>query len=662
MSEILREVKQRLCEILKIELNELDSLIEETKKKYGVNDTVAIIQIVTKKGLIDVAGDVIRDLILKENLIRISKLRVGMRGVTIIGRVEVIKIFEEGAKFMAMMLLSDGVSLAQIYVPNTVGGAAINNIAINDVVIIIGVNVVTKLKSGIFKLTVSDDGEIMKLDPDKYKLLLDVLPPQVNILDVEDINGFIPSDKFMYFHVKGVLMKVFDSQSSFGSRRSIAILLGSLKTYCKDKILCVMYDRAIDEFRRNNFKVGDIVVMHGVFLKFRGDKKQIVARNMTTMEKESLISSSIDEIPEGGYSVFRLSIRSPPKIRIYSKLGEECRFATFLAEISSRVIVRVVVWNEELLDIVNEVKSGDVIEIFGQVKSGMNFREIHVHRNIDRFEILERSGEERKATRNDILTQISEFRLGMYVDIVLRLEEVKEIRSQKLAGVALLTDGNNNIRMLIWDEDLLDLLSNLVGSLVIVKNVRVIKERDSENMILATTRYSEAFPLAKSFSYWLPKEYVKRTGRINLISYLVLNEPTFIYGEIVKIEWIGKMYFCGKCGGIIIDPEKRICEMGHVADVIDKNVVSLIIDDGFGETNAIVPSKDLGLLGGGTEEINDRLIGKSICLYGQVKLDYSTGVPTRIFLADKLYGLRKMEAYLGVLSNLSSVESKLSNQ
>ncbi|MCR8470741.1 MAG: hypothetical protein QXH98_02430, partial [Candidatus Korarchaeota archaeon] len=86
---------------------------------------------------------------------------------------------------------------------------------------------------------------------------------------------------------------------------------------------------------------------------------------------------------------------------------------------------------------------------------------------------------------------------------------------------------------------------------------------------------------------------------------------------------------------------KQICEMGHSGYVDEKNVASITIDDGFSEKTGIVPISELKKLGITSNTIDtqlllQKLLGKELCLVGKLKIDLSTGIPTKLFFVDSI--------------------------
>ncbi len=637
MSGIPDNVKQRLCEILKISLDELDTKIKDVTRKHDVDEVVAVIHILTKEGLIEVARDIIEDLLLKRSVARLSDLKIGMKDMTIVGRLEILKVFESSDKYYGVILISDGKTFGQIYIPKSLASIVPEDLALNDIVLVTKVNVASILKNKVLRLYLSENGKIVKLSPDKAKEVMGTVPPPIHIYGVADLQSVDEGDS-AYCHIRGILVRIIGEKkfnNAKYSQENLLVLLGDIESFCTHRILCVLSGRAIDEFNKNKPLPGDIIVIHGAVVRKRESRSYVVARNMAVIEKMEPQPISPSEIMEGGMYLFRLYVRSYPRIRTYLKDSGEYRYATFLCSSESDQNVRVVVWNESLLEKVSNLKVGYMVRICGLVRKGTQVVEIHVHKNTGDISVISTEEKPIFPMSKRAITSISDFKPNTFVNAILRLDDVKEIGSEKLAGIVTLTDGLDRIKMLVWDKDMISRFTNLVGDLILVRNARVTVERDVGNVILATTRKTEIIELAKDFKYWIPKEYLRKIGRFWMISDIELNVDCTISGTIVRLDWVGKMYFCKICGGLIVNPEKGICELGHVGDIVEKTVVSIIIDDGFGEINAIIPSSVLRVEEASTG-LDASLLGTQVFLSGILKIDYSSGTPVKVFMVEKL--------------------------
>ncbi len=649
------EIKQKLCELLRVSTRELDTLIDNIKRKHGVSEVVAIIQLLTKKGLMDVATDIIEELLLSSRVMRLSEVEVGMRAITIIGRVDVIKTYKnEKAKYGAILLVSDGATMAQIYIPriDTILDD-LEGLKIGDLVVVKNVNISGRFRSGILKAIVSNEGRIRRLDDESARKFVDSVPPPIRIIDISDLKK-TSLEKFTYYHVRGVLMKVITDTRKEGLSKCkiLRVLLGDVKNYCSDRVLCSFMDRAIGEYEKVRPKIGDIIIIHGAFLKEADGKLFVVARNISAVEKKTPPSVNIKDIQENGWWRFIIKIKSRPRIGTYTKNSTRHRYLFVTAEIETGEDIRLVVWNEDIVDLVADFGIGDKIGVFGQVRYGGGTWEVHIQPNMGHVELIEKASRGYETRWRPLANKISELSEGKIFDVILRVERIQKVSGEKLVGLAWLSDGENEIKFLMWDDGLVSRIEDAVKSLVKITNVKIVRDRRGEGLVIMATRKTSVLELTGNYNFWGMEGILEGGVTYRPIGGLGIGDRARIWGVVTGVDWVGPVYFCGRCGGFIVDLEKRICEQGHKGDVVEKNIVSLSIDDGYSTIMAMVPLKLLiGKESADTniDAVEGILSGEEVCLEGILRLDYSSGKPVRVFVADKICRTSPIRYFLDTL-------------
>ncbi|MEX0569432.1 MAG: hypothetical protein Q6363_009820, partial [Candidatus Njordarchaeota archaeon] len=191
-----------------------------------------------------------------------------------------------------------------------------------------------------------------------------------------------------------------------------------------------------------------------------------------------------------------------------------------------------------------------------------------------------------------------------------------------------------------------------INSLVKISNVRTARDRNDESkLILITTKRTNVEIIARNFDF--SKISLINMEEFGVIDDLSIGEKAIIAGTVVKIEWIGRISLCKKCGGLIVDSEKKICEMGHIGQVIEKEVVAIMLDNGFSQIMAVIPFDILPSTivdYNKAEKYFEDMISSDICISGTLRIDYSSGIPIKMFIVDKIVDQNSfLEQYLCML-------------
>ena len=175
------EIKRKLSEILKVSVSELDAMIEDIKKTHNVSDVVAVIQLLTRSGLIDIASDIVEELLFRTNICNICELKIGMRGVTIVGRVDLVKLFDEPkGKNVGLVVVYDDTGMAQVNVQADADMEdTLKLLRIGDIVIMKGINVIGRYKSGIYRLVATKGSLIRRVDDGYVRKLIGRVPKAI---------------------------------------------------------------------------------------------------------------------------------------------------------------------------------------------------------------------------------------------------------------------------------------------------------------------------------------------------------------------------------------------------------------------------------------------------------------------------------------------------
>ncbi len=641
-----KEILKRLSEILGKPIGEVENLIRDIKERFGVSDDIAILEVISRYNIADEAIEIVKLIKLRQTLIQIKRIKSGMRNISVVGVVETIRFFNRG-KYIALILLTDNTGTAQVYVSKNIPDRqTLSKINVGSVVSLENVVCLGILSNSQPKLILTKYSSIHVIDKKLVEEFLNTKIPNVRLYDIRDIAFGHPSED-AYFHISAVYMGEKQKSESLASGK--VILLGSINDFCRTKIQCILRENAIHEFKKIDAKPGDIIIAHCVLIREFKNVRYIVARNLTIFHKKDPELTPPNVVGTGGWWKYNIIIQKPPRFGTYEKNGEINRYATLTGILPDGTKTRLLVWNEALLDLISDLKPGTELAVFGVVEI-TNQIKIHVHRRLGFIEVIGKKHIPTTTIRtHQLITSFQDLRPNTNVDILCKIVALETIKSEKLYGVLRLYDGNKTIRMLVWDAETFKQAEECSDSLVKITSIRVRRDRTrKQDLILLSTKFTTFKLIAKFFDYDTMESY-KPIRKIKSLDSLSLGELAYVSGTITKVEWIGKMYFCKKCGSLIVDLEKKVCELGHIGYVDEKTVISATIDDGFSERSVIIPLAELRKLGiireGDIQAVTQRLIGKEMCLFGKLKIELSMSTPTKFFLGDKIYNIVGVEAF-----------------
>ncbi|MCR8453403.1 MAG: hypothetical protein NDP13_00145 [Crenarchaeota archaeon] len=634
---LIEKILDQLSIILGKRRDEIKSLIEEIKSRYRVDDDIAILEIISQYNLTDKVADLIKLLKIRRTLNKIKHIKSGARGISVLGIVESIRFFMQGSR-LALILLTDDSGTAQAYILKSFPDVnLLPSIHIGSAIILENVKCSGILPNGQPRLIASKYSSIHLIDAKAAEELLNYKLPAIRLYDIQDILRKDIADR-SYLHVIAIYMGEAEEKHPKQGKK---ILLGSLNDFCKTKVRCTLYGNATDEFTKIHAKPGDIIEAHCLFTRKFENTRRIIARNLTVFNRRDPEFVPPEVVGDRGWWKYSLVIRSPPRFGTYEKNGQTGRYAILVGNLQDGTRVRVLVWNENFLEDLARIRAEDRLTIFGMLEFSGDQLKIHVHRSSGYLEIASDEGTPKLLVARPVVTSFHAISQNTYVNVICKIVGAEEVKSRKLYGVLKLTDGTKTLKMLVWDSENFKHAKDYLNALVKITNVRVERSKgDEDTLVLLSTPSTQFDVIAREFEYARAPSS-NQVERVKTLDDLSLGKQSRIIGTVTGIEWIGKMQFCKKCGGLIINPAKQICEMGHSGYVDEKNVASITIDDGFSEKTGIVPISELKKLGITSNTIDtqlllQKLLGKELCLVGKLKIDLSTGIPTKLFFVDSI--------------------------
>lgn len=651
----LDAIKEALSLRLGISLSQLEQEVERIGEELGIDVLASIVEFISRKNYAFKVSDLLEIIRIGSGLKRIKDLKAGLRGINIIGRVESIKRYDSPSKLTAIILIFDGTGYAQVYVYGDDELEILEKLVLGDIVVLENVLVSEIFRSGIPKILLTKNSSIKILAEDTIEKYFFVVP-KMEIYDINDLlsnkEDFLSMTQSAYYHVRGIYLGIVGDETKGKFReRVVTIALGDINSFAQKKIYLLLRRGAIREFETLRIVPGMILYAHGVLIKKVSDKIFILARNLSSFEIKRLPYIKPALLEAGSYWGYIITPKSKVDVKEYSR-GV---YARFLAVTDEGDFIRVFVWHSGLARSLEDRELGEKLWIFGQIRRRGGVTEIHISEIYGAVveitkEFLEVPQESLEYLKIGMKKQVSIrtngliigfedliHHLGGVIDVIAKIQDIRDIRSGKLIGIATISDGSKEVKVLIWDEEKLILLENNVNALAKITRLRVSRDkRNPENILLMMTSKTQVELLAKNFNYWLDEVNTDIYNQLLDEDKLALGEEIKIWGTIVKIEKIDQLYLCGVCGNLIVDYEKQVCELGHVGNVIMKEALFIVIDNGFFELRVILPMEFLNVDNKDLYYLIEKFVGIDICVWGKLKIDLSSGEPQRIFLVSRI--------------------------
>ena len=651
------KLKKKVAEKLGLSLSQLNAEIEKIKAETdGVaGDRTALLIIMERWGLKD--KDLIEEIVMGDSISPIQELYKGSKVATVLARV--MRILPErksrNENVFGRIIIEDQSGKALLYL---FGRSLIKfksmKIDIGDVIIVKRAKVRNKI--GDYIMLIADDDSILEIpDESRFSEMIRQLPDPPVVLSVyeflDSLEIFGEGDEI---NIEGVI----ESKSGLreftrpdGKRGMVINLAIGDKNVPGNTIRLVAWDD-VAKYIEREVQVGDIVYIYGAKIKMGIDQfgNSRLELHLGSFSSIKIISEKrvkakyLSSHPDERVVIYGV-VTSNPTIRQFERGGEVRNYVVFgVGDDTGRV--RVVVW-----DISGEeskfenLKVGDLVRIYGRVVVSDEKRvELHVQRgknvfilpsdaevDFDKNEILEES-EKAVKIESTLITNLKSIPEEGFISIKGRVAMVNIPTDERLPCQLLIEDDEGNAtRVIGWERNLFERIYGFgMGAKVIIKNLRVDKDKITGDKILKITKRteiekveepSEAIELSEGFT---DARTLLAKRKVEEIPFL--RDADFTYGSakfiasVIMVNRTGKRRFCLSCGAPILE-DQEICENGHVGPGEELYYVDAIIDDGVKSFEAIINTKAVGI-DSEKEFLDyiDEILGKDVILEADPKI------------------------------------------
>jgi len=650
-------LKKLVAKKLNISVEQLENLIkEELDKMVGVKSERLALSLVMKKFGISIK-EISEHLESKGVVIKIGDLKIGMRGANILGRIMRIFPMAQKERVFRKILLQDdtGTALVLLF------GKSLDkfnqmNLKVGDVILIKRIRVID-IRRNTFIVVAGDFSDIQIPSKTEYKDLINSCPepkPVITVREAYELLQMLNEDEWEEVDIHCIIGNIGNVKTvNAGGRIKKMLPLRIVDKEENISLRAVAWGNTVNQFLSSEIRTGDEVIIRGAILKKRKVKirdEEVILPSITlgafsTVEKIGDTKSKISNLAPGMYvTVFGFAV-SPPRIHVYEKNGEEHRMLSFnIADDTGKV--RVIVWNEELIDYLSSISENTPVKVVGRVKEGLQGPEIHISRDGS----IEINPQDFPLTTVPEVTIIEEeFKLPLIIDFAeiapkmkfnleCIIEETEEVVSQKEnapKAVAIVSDGKLRAKLLIWNDEIAKKISSLIGKKVRFINVTTPKQFTDEIVIYvgSKSRIELAEEIKEERKEIVEEAYEKEVEtRIESIK-----EGTVALLAIVKdVIGIDLERRCRLCGSkMIVIEDTEICERGHMNSGIDCVVARILVDDGKNTIEAEIFSdvliKILGIESAATtdlikskedilEKLRRKLVGLPKVIVGEIRL------------------------------------------
>ncbi len=666
----LIEVKREIARILKVSMDELEEMLQKIKQEAPqlITDRIALLILMERKKIIN--QEILSKLLSEYAILRISDLQRGMRGINIFGRItRILKPIKGKQIDKVSVIIDDGTGRALIsFEGRTANIFRKVGFDKGDLILIKNAYVSGFIRE--IPVVIADEkAEISYLDETDLPITLGIsqvpyLPPPLSVSEFIKVAEEIVKEG-KEFDLRGVLIAKYNEIKI--RRRDGKVLRKRTYKFADelnedDTIIVVAWDSAID--RMDKFHLGDILLLQGcVAVKSvspsGGERIDIFIGNLSDIEKIGVKRKKISElIPKEKALIFGFNL-SKPKIKEYhTEEGVTKKFLyTTIADETG--IIRLVVWDENLVSKLENLKYADKLRVFGTVRESklktMGL-EIHVSKGdeviLDPEDFPEISLNQietlvmKKRIETKIIDDFDRLEWGKKYDIKAFLIDVKktEREGSQLSGIIIIRDRKGKeLKVMIWQNDMLfEKLEKVPkGSLILIKNIRTPKEDRGEGLTVL-------FGGEKTDIEIIELSEGKEEVLQDVILLREAKEESYekVLGTIIDVTGYGFRTFCSVCNAPIIEKvnNKYICEFGHETEGRKELTLTLLMDDDLRSAEVFIRENVLRELNLFYEELSEKvisklkmeLIGKEVIIEGEIKPAPATiGVDYRI-LADRV--------------------------
>ncbi|MEX2690392.1 MAG: OB-fold nucleic acid binding domain-containing protein [Candidatus Njordarchaeum guaymaensis] len=615
--ENIEELKSHAASVLKISIEELERRILEVKRNIlGIaSDKMAILYLLSQEGSLD--PEIIEKVTAQYAIMRLSELRPGMRGVSVLGRIIRITPLRQGKNTIFLdIIIEDNTGRAAITLFGSMTSIVKDlNLKVGTPILIKRGRVGRALGSYI-RIFVDEDTKIEVVESDRFKKLVLNLPPPRKILDVTELLNMVEklqSPETLDVDIIGRIawigdIKEFTKQDGRIFRNLTMLLLDRKNP--NDVLRAVLWGSSTEFPSILNIRKGDTIIIRGGRVKINEYKLasssirnavEVHLSGFSSIEKLAPEVFKLKDLTAGmrGVAIYVFAI-SPPRIGSFMRNEEERRYLT-IDVADDTATMRMVVWNENLIDDLSSLTIGDKLWVYGNIKMGRgDLLEIHVPDNgdikVDPPDFpLNLSWESVKSFIDQAIKDIGERKLiqnfeeitlDSYFDIEGYLEFIEKnpLDRGPIASL-ILSDGKNRIKALIWNENLADKIDKLsIGSKLHITNVKTPRDIKDRELVIHVGNRSDIEIVEESNSMTNKSTFEPEKS---IESFILLRDAPLgaivkTFGNIIAIDDISFRKFCSKCNQLIIRSEngEDICESGHISKGISKLTLILEIEDG----------------------------------------------------------------------------------
>jgi len=638
----------------------LEKLEEEIKNIRGeasnlITERTALLILMDKYGIAD--PELIERITSEYAVIRIADLVPGMRKVTVLGRIMRL-LSEKREKSRIRLLLADGSGKALVYLQDRVAKIFSQlGLDVGDIVLLRRVDVGRKIDD-IITLYGGTETELTYVDETDLSYYPGQIVPSVPTpMSVAEARKIISEENVFELDVRGVFDKILDTKEFFKNNRRVILATISLidEQDPNQNLLISLWGEHAEKVLRGDILPGDILVIRGVSRKKREIRgKEIIELSAGRLSSISVIGQKTMKIREArdainGKAVFYVIVYSNPSIRKYRRDDKVHRYMFFLVS-DDTDRARVLIWDEEKIDELADLKKGDKLRIYGVIRES-KLEKFPVEIHVSRFEhilknpkdfpkfIIEEEIEEKKEeeVKEEIIEVFDKVGEGEHT-IIATLKETGEIRKKNgsvLRYAKIRDKKGNQATVFIWNNQLFEKMRKIVAETpIVLRNVRKPRKTKREEIVFFAGDESSVIELKPYYDAKLLR-FIKPTGN---------REKTI--GTITEIIYVGNKKFCRECSAPIVEETNgnAICEQGHIGKPLEEFVIVFFLDDDVKKAEVILNEKgtknllnELGIPQTGIEKnlilenLQRELEGREAIVIGTVKDAPLGNVDLRIY-------------------------------
>ncbi|MGQ4891894.1 MAG: OB-fold nucleic acid binding domain-containing protein [Candidatus Njordarchaeia archaeon] len=640
----INSLKRKIAEMLNISLAELEEEIEKIKveSKGMAGDRTALLLLLDRWGVTD--KNIFEDIVIGNSITPISELKENVRSVSILARIIRIYPKQRGKNnvIYKRVLIDDGTEKAFL----TMFGDAIKEFEekgfkTGDPILIRRVRVQKRI-GNYLSMVAGNDVRLDKPDKERFGNILRTLPDPPIILSVteiiETIELFDEGDEVNLVGIVDNMSPIREFTRKDGTRGRVTNITLADKDVPFRNVRVVVWDRLVD-YVTKDIKVGDIIEVDGGRIKKTSlpsgeNRIEIHLNKMSSilrLGEKTVKISDCRQLNEHKVVIYGYLIEDP-NIKVFDRNGEETEYAV-LRIIDDTSQIRVLVWNQDALEIVKSLKQGTPVRLYGRIKLQNDNVELHIPRNgaielvHENFpiekpfeELLKNVTVEISTVKTRTFDDFSNLMDEAFVDIVGKVEYLEIPEVERLPSIVIIGDKmGNRVKVIGWDREKFYKIREIgLGSTVKITSLKTDSDKISNEFILKMTQRTEiekkeekaeSGPIEENIEFIDAKAMLEKREKSK--KFVLLREldkmsgESKVIGSIISIIDANRGSFCEICGAPMIK-NQEVCENGHIAKGQREYYAYVAVDDGEESYEALIKESSLKEIGYENPEVDKK--------------------------------------------------------